>query len=72
MAVATRCQTPGARFHVQITPRRVAVSVDVPPSALPLNDDEAAQLDADLHNVVELALSRYWCRQGNSGVAGVQ
>lgn len=59
MAVATPCQTPGALFHVAISDTSVSIVVDLP---APLDLDEAAatQLDADLHNSVELALARWW------------
>jgi hypothetical protein len=63
MAVRTPCQTPGAIFHVSITDRRVSVAVDIPHS-LNLTAADARQLDADLHNVVELALARWWREPG--------
>jgi hypothetical protein len=53
MAIATKCQTPGARFHTRIEPGRVSIAVDLP-STPPIPDDEAELLEANLHNAVEL------------------
>jgi hypothetical protein len=59
MAIATRCQTPGAVFHSEITGRRVAVAVDLP-QVMRLSEEAAKMLDANLHNAVELALAPYF------------
>lgn len=61
MAAETPCQTPGAQFHTRITPVRVDVGVDLP-APLDLTEAEAAMLDANLHNAVELVLARYFPR----------
>jgi hypothetical protein len=59
MAVETPCQTPGAQFHTAISNRRIAVSVDLP-GPLRLSAAQAAVLDANLHNALELVLAPYW------------
>jgi hypothetical protein len=59
MAVEIPCQTPGARYHVGITAREISVRVEVPVD-LDLTDDEAAVLDATVHNAMELALAPLW------------
>lgn len=57
MAVETPCQTPGAVFHTQITSGRITVTVD---PGLDVDEAAARQIEADLHNVFELVLSRWW------------
>ena len=65
MALETPCQTPGALFHTRIEDRSVEVKVDLP-GALELSEDEAAILEANVHNAMELVLARYWERVGKS------
>lgn len=59
MAVETRCQTPGARFHTAIVGQQITVSIDLP-HPLGLTWDQAAMLDDNLHNALELVLARYF------------
>lgn len=59
MAVPTRCQTPDAVFHIAIGERSVSAVVDLP-CALDLSDDEAALLEANVHNALELALAPHF------------
>ena len=59
MAIKTRCLTPGAIFHTTIKDSEVSIKVDLPFS-IPLNKSEAEQLEALLHNQVEIVLSRYF------------
>jgi hypothetical protein len=59
MAQPTRCQTPGAMFSTKITDQSVSVHVDLP-HPLDLTEPEAGQLEANLHNAVELVLARYF------------
>ncbi len=66
MATATRCQTPGAVYWVIIGPDRIAVDVDLP-FDLALGEDDAALLEANLHNMVELVLAPYFAREGDTG-----
>ena len=62
MAVKTRCQTQGAIFATEISNR--GIKVDVRFSAdgkeIYLSDKEAELLEANIHNVLELVLSRYY------------
>lgn len=62
MAIATGCQTPGTHFTTRITPRAVEVRAELPVD-LDLTADAAALLEANLHNVFELVLARYFLRQ---------
>ena len=59
MAVETECQTSGAIFHVEINPREVICAVSLP-FDLELSEYEAAILEANIHNAMELVLARYF------------
>lgn len=60
MAVATPCQTRGATYTISITPHKVAVEVDLGRDTLHLGEESAAILEANLHNAVELVMSRFY------------
>lgn len=67
MAVSIPCQTPGATYHTMITEHGVdnhtCVSIEVDlPLTLALSNDDAKHLEDNLHNAVELVLSRYFDR----------
>ncbi len=51
------CLTPGAVYHISISPHWAAVAVDVP-AGLDLDETGAAILERDLHSAVERALAR--------------
>lgn len=59
MAEATPCQTPGAVFHTHISPREVRCTVTLP-RPLNLTPQQAAEMDTNLHNVVELVLAPHF------------
>lgn len=63
MAVSTGCQTPGAQFHTHIGSRSATVTVDFGRS-ISLTDAQAGELEANLHNAVELVLARYYPARG--------
>lgn len=58
MAIETKCQTPGAQFHISIQPDQVAITVDLPHS-LDLDENQATLLESNIHNAIELVLSRF-------------
>lgn len=58
-ALASACQTPGAMYSTNIEPNKITVSVDLP-MMLQLSAEDAATLEANLHNAVELALSSFY------------
>ena len=61
MAIMSKCQTPGAMFHTEIGPFRVACAVDCPPGVLAdLSADDARTLEVNLHNALELVLAPYF------------
>lgn len=59
MVIEIPCQTPGAVFHITVYGSQVAVSVDLP-LKLELTEEEAAVLEANIHNAIELVLIPYW------------
>lgn len=59
MALETKCQTPGATFSTKVTERKVSCDVRLP-FALDLTGDEAELLISNVHNALEMVLSRYW------------
>lgn len=59
MALPTTCQTPGARFRTHVSPRSVEIRAELP-FALDLTESQAALLELNLHNAVEMVLARYF------------
>ena len=59
MANPTACQTPGAQFHTRISPAEVSCTVTLP-RPLDLTEQQAAELDTNMHNAMELVLARYF------------
>jgi hypothetical protein len=62
MALATDCQTPGARFYTEIRPMHVSVTVELP-FDLHLTEADARLLEANVHNALELVLAPHFNRQ---------
>ena len=59
MATKTKCQTPNAVFHIKINTKSIQCKVNLPfELELPIN--EAKQLEANIHNVLEIVLSKYF------------
>ncbi len=68
MAQATPCQTPGATYHfimrrsmAKAPHQLVGMQVSLP-FYLDLDEDEAALIEAQLHNACEVILARYFPR----------
>jgi len=59
MAVETKCQTPGTRFKTVVDPLYITVEAWLP-TALDLSEEEAALLEANIHNAMELVLAPYF------------
>lgn len=59
MATATKCQTPGALFETHIDDSGISVTVDFG-RKISLGEEAAEELEANIHNALELALSRYY------------
>ncbi len=59
MAIATRCQTSGATYTTAITPGQLVIAIDFG-RVLDLSAADAAELETNAHNALELVLARYW------------
>jgi hypothetical protein len=66
MAIETKCQTPGTDFHTTIGKRVIGMTV-VLPFRLDIDEEEAEVLYANLHNVIELVLTKYFPKNENQG-----
>ena len=69
MALKTRCSTPGAIYSTTITDSTIEVKVDLA-RTFNLSEDEAKQLERNLHNAVELALAPLFARYPFAGLPG--
>ena len=58
-SIKTPCQTPGAVFNIDINDESVTCKVELPFS-LDLSNDEAKELEGNIHNAIELVLSKYF------------
>jgi hypothetical protein len=54
MAEKTKCQTPGAQYHISIKPHSVSAKVDLPSD---VHVDDPVQVEGNVHNAMELALA---------------
>lgn len=60
-ALKTKCQTPDAQFNIKINDDKVSVEVELP-MKLDLSEDEAKLLESNIHNAMELVLSKYFVK----------
>lgn len=58
-AVKTECQTPDAKFNIEINEEKVSVEVELP-MKLDLTEEEAKLLESNIHNAMELVLTPYF------------
>lgn len=58
-AVRTECQTPEAKYNIEISDDKVSVQVELP-MQLDLNEKEAKLLESNIHNAMELVLAPYF------------
>ena len=59
MAIPTKCQTSGADFMISIGETTVICFVEIP-FDLELSEEEAVELEANVHNAMELVLKPYF------------
>lgn len=62
MSTATPCQTPGAVYSVEVgrtSPYVISAHVGLP-FPLKLSKQQRRELEANLHNAVELVLAKYF------------
>ena len=56
-----RCQTPGAIFHIKITPMCIGVDVDLPKdNPINISEEEAIVLTDQVHDAMEAVLARFF------------
>lgn len=58
-AIETECQTPDAVYNISIDTKSIDCKVDLP-FDLELSDEEAAELEANIHNMLEITLGKYF------------
>jgi hypothetical protein len=58
-SIKTPCQTPETQYSISIENNKIQVNIDLPMN-LDLTEDEAKILEANIHNVMELTLSKYF------------
>ena len=59
MANKTNCQTPDTQFYISINENKILCEV-VLPFDLPISEDEAIILETNIHNSLEIILSKYF------------
>lgn len=58
-AIQTECQTPDAIFNINIDKNEITCNVKLP-FDINLNEEEAKILEANIHNSMEVILSKYF------------
>ena len=59
MALSTDCQTKDAHYNIKINSKQIEVFVKLP-FELKLTEEQAIILEANIHNVMELVLSKHF------------
>lgn len=59
MANKTRCQTPGVYYKTDIRPRKITTAITLP-IPLMLTKEDAALLETNLHNALELVMIPFY------------
>ena len=60
-SMETPCQTPNAVYNIEINDKSVKCSVDLP-FKIDLSEEEAKELEINIHNAMELVLSKYFTK----------
>lgn len=60
-AMKTECQTPDAVYTIKIGDKTISCSVKLP-FDLDLDEGEAKVLESNIHNSMELVLSKYFVK----------
>jgi hypothetical protein len=58
-AVKTECQTPGTQYQIDISDKAISVNIELP-MKLDIDEEEAKLLESNLHNAIEIVLSKYF------------
>lgn len=58
-ALETPCQTPGVEYNINISENKINIEIDLQTS-LNIDENEAEILEANIHNSIEVILSKYF------------
>jgi hypothetical protein len=58
-AQETKCQTPDVVYNIDISDEKISIILDLPKS-LRLDEEEAELLETNIHNSLEIVLSKYF------------
>lgn len=58
-ALKTECQTPGVNYEISIKEDQISIKVDMN-KKLDIDEKEAELLEKNIHNMLELILSKYF------------
>ena len=58
-AQETKCQTPDVVYNIDISDEKISITLDLPKS-LRLDEEEAELLETNIHNSLEIVLSKYF------------
>ncbi len=59
MSIKIKCQTEGAIYKTDISDDNISISISLP-FQLDISGDEALVLEANIHNMLEIVLSKYF------------
>jgi hypothetical protein len=58
-AQETKCQTPDVVYNISISDEKISITLDLPKS-IQLDEEEAELLESNIHNSLEIVLSKYF------------
>ncbi len=58
----TKCQTPDVVYNIDISDEKISITLDLPKS-LRLDEEEAELLEKNIHNSLEIVLSKYFTNE---------
>jgi hypothetical protein len=61
-AQETKCQTPDVIYNISISDEKISITLDLPKS-LRLSEEEAELLESNIHNSLEIVLSKYFINE---------
>jgi hypothetical protein len=61
-AQETKCQTPDVVYNISISDEKISITLDLPKS-LQLDGEEAELLESNIHNSLEIVLSKYFTNE---------
>jgi hypothetical protein len=61
-AQETKCQTPDVVYNISISDEKISITLDLPKS-IQLDEEEAELLESNIHNSLEIVLSKYFTNE---------